>query len=115
MAEEAESQHTPSLFADEPICDRPGYIKGQAISNVPTEDFNCDHQYYYYYYDNDNDSDGEQTHVETGADNDTDSANHSDNGRDSKSVYDDYNYKVQSSNDDDDIGEEDDNEDDEFA
>jgi len=42
-----------SLFADEPICDRPKYVQGQLVSEVPIEDFTCDHDYYYYYYDND--------------------------------------------------------------
>jgi hypothetical protein len=51
-------QHQHSLFADEPKCARPKFAQGQPVSEVPLNEFTCDHDYYYYYY-YDTDSNGD--------------------------------------------------------
>ena len=88
-----------SMFADDPVCDRPKYVQGQQVSEVPSDDFTCDHDYYYYYYDNDatespsdndlplgNELDADESHNEV---DEEDDANHGDNDHNSEDTAED--------------------------
>jgi hypothetical protein len=52
-----------SLFADEPVCDRPKFVQGQPVSDVPLDEFTCDHDYYYYFYETE--SNGEEDNADS--------------------------------------------------